>query len=129
METRLRAVASIEGWPLRLHSGVLYTAMLETANWTAYGLAGRPGFPIRTGAFAPKRWVATGEDVALRGRRAGGEGFVVAVEAVAADGVIVATLERAFDFPDAATVRARLGYDGLPDVLREAFPEQAAGVP
>ncbi len=68
MATTLTASAQHQGWPGRLHSGILYLAMLETANWTLYGLRGRVGLPVRTSALDAKRWVATGETLILMGR-------------------------------------------------------------
>jgi hypothetical protein len=53
----LLAEESLEGWPGRLHSGVLYLAMLDVANWTVYGLRNRVGLPIRTSALTLHRWV------------------------------------------------------------------------
>ena len=48
VETSLLTQVTMEGWPGLLHSGILYTAMLETANWTVYGVTGRVGVPVRT---------------------------------------------------------------------------------
>ena len=44
VETGFPAAVTMEGWPGRLHSGILHTAMLETANWTVFGVAGGSGF-------------------------------------------------------------------------------------
>src|SRR5207237_7944996 len=67
--TSFAASGRFQGWPERLHSGILYLAMLETANWTVYGLRGRVGVPVRTGPLDAKRWIATGETLGLRARR------------------------------------------------------------
>src|SRR5256885_13201273 len=58
VETMLLAGVTMEGWPGRLHSGILYTAMLETANWTVFGITGRIGIPVRTSGLRLQRRVA-----------------------------------------------------------------------
>lgn len=121
VETRLVATDLHQGWPGRLHSGILYLAMLETANWTLYGLAGRVGLPTRTGALGLQRWVRVGETLMLAGRREGET--LVRVEATDAQGRLVATLERAYDLVDRATFLRRMGYDEMPPGLEEALPE------
>ena len=120
----LVAEASMQGWPRRLHSGVLYTALLETANWTVYGMKGRAGLPVRTGALALKRWVATGERLRLVGRlrETGPRGVAVTAEALDAEGAPVASVERDYDLPDAKEFAARMGYDALPPELDGLFP-------
>lgn len=120
VETRLAATEVHQGWPGRLHSGILYLAMLETANWTLYGLTGRVGLPTRTSALGAQRWVRVGETLTLAGRR-DADG-VVRVEATDADGRPVATLERAYDLVDRATFLRRMGYDEVPAGLEEALP-------
>jgi len=121
VETRLAAAEHHQGWPGRLHSGVLYLAMLETANWTVYGLTGRVGLPTRTSALGLARWVRVGETLTLTGRR-DAEG-AVRVEAADAEGRVVATLERAYEMVDRATFLTRMGYDEVPAGLEEALPE------
>ena len=125
VSTTLAATARHEGWPGRLHSGILYLAMLETANWTLYGLRGRVGLPVRTGALEAKRWVATGETLTLTGRLTPlGEASARArVEATDAQGAPVAALEREFDLPDRATFLKRMGYDTLPPGLEDLIPQ------
>ena len=62
---------TLEGWPARLHSGVLYLAMLDAANWTVYGLHDRVGLPVETSALTLLRWVPTGTPAPVgRGRAA-----------------------------------------------------------
>lgn len=123
--TLLAAAARHEGWPGRLHSGILYLALVETANWTLYGLRGRVGIPTRTSALEAKRWVATGEALTLTGRLTlSTENHAKArVEATDAEGRLVAALERDYDLPDRATFLKRLGYDKVPVGLEGALPE------
>lgn len=118
VRTRLTARPEWVGAPDRLHSAVLYLAMMETANWTVYGLLGRVGAPTRTSALGAKRWVAVGETIVIEGKRAEGDASSLAidVEARTTDGALVATLQRAFDLPDADAFRKRFGYDELPAV-------------
>ncbi len=114
-----------QGFPNRLHSGILYLAMLETANWTVYGLRDRVGIPVRTSALESKRWVATGEALILVGRIAptDGEAVRVRVEATDAQGAVVASLERDYDIPDRATFLARMGYKTMPPAFESDFRE------
>lgn len=114
-----------QGWPGRLHSGILYLAMLETANWTLFGLRGRVGLPLRTSALDAKRWVATGESLTLRGRLAASSAATATarVEATDGEGRLVALLERDYDLPDRATFLKRMGYTAVPAGLEEALPE------
>ncbi|HVM44993.1 MAG TPA: hypothetical protein VM582_03570 [Candidatus Thermoplasmatota archaeon] len=124
--TALAATERVIGWPGRLHSGILYLAMLETANWTLYGLRGRVGIPTRTSALEAKRWVATGETLTLAGRLTASDARAARarVEARDASGALVASLERDFDLPDRATFLARMGYDAVPPGLEDALPEE-----
>lgn len=121
VETTLEATERHQGWPGRLHSGILYLAMLETANWTVYGATGRVGLPTRTSALGLQRWVRVGETLTLTGRKDSAN--VVRVEATDAEGRPVATLERAYDLVDRATFLERMGYDEVPAGLEEALPE------
>lgn len=123
--TTLAATPDRQGWPGRLHSGLLYLAMLETANWTLFGLRGRVGLPVRTSALDAARWVAVGETLTLRGRLAADApgAATVRVDATDAKGARVAGLERAYDLPDRATFLARMGYDRVPAGLEDALPE------
>jgi hypothetical protein len=123
--TTLDATRERQGWPGRLHSGLLYLAMLEAANWTLYGLRGRVGLPVRTGALDAARWVAVGERLTLRGRltRDAPDAAAVLVEARDERGTRVASLERAYDLPGRAAFLARMGYDEAPPGLEGAFGE------
>lgn len=118
VEAELDAAEHLQGWPGRLHSGVLYTAMLETANWTVYGLRGRIGFPVLTGPLEATGWVRTGERVRLTGRLepAPAPRLAVRVEAAAA-GRPVAGLRREFELLGRGELMRRLGYDALPEVF------------
>src|SRR3989475_2259666 len=71
VETSFLADVTMEGWPGRLHSGILYTAMLETANWTVFGVSGRIGIPVRTSALSLQRWVPTGTRLRIAGQVSG----------------------------------------------------------
>ena len=120
----LDAEPAMQGWPRRLHSGILYTALLETANWTVYGMKRRPGLPVRTGALALARWVATGERLRLVGRLrdTGARTATVTAEALDAEGKLVASLERDYDLPDGKEFAARMGYETMPAELDGLFP-------
>ena len=120
----LDADATMQGWPRRLHSGVLYTALLETANWTVYGLKARAGLPVRTSALSLARWIATGERLRLLGslRDTGARTATVMAEARDGQGKTVASLERDYDLPDAVEFAARMGYDAMPPELEGLFP-------
>jgi acyl-coenzyme A thioesterase PaaI-like protein len=122
--TQLTASPELQGWPGRLHSGVLYTAMLETANWALFGLTGRLGVPVETSALAAARWVAVGERLVLTGRvaRLGPSGSEVEVEATDARGVATARLQRRYLLPGREEFLERMGYSTLPDVLAGLLP-------
>ena len=124
VSTTLEATPDRQGWPGRLHSGLLYLAMLETANWSLFGLRGRVGIPVRTSALDASRWIAVGERLALRGRltRDEPQAATILVEAFDGKGARVASLERAYDLPDRATFLARMGYAEAPAGLDEALP-------
>src|SRR5207247_8988686 len=96
VETDLLADVTMEGWPGRLHSGILYTAMLEAANWTVFVIAGRIGVPVRTSALTLKRWVPTRTRPRLVGRSesTAATGGMVALEAVRLDTLCCMGLEQ-----------------------------------
>jgi hypothetical protein len=125
VETMLLADVTMEGWPGRLHSGILYTAMLETANWTVYGTAGRIGVPVRTSALSLQRWVPTGTQVRIAGRAkdTGLNALSVAVEAFAFDKQSVATLNRDFVLPNRREFLDKMGYEEIPKVFAGLIPE------
>jgi hypothetical protein len=112
----LRAEPGLEGWPGRLHSGVLYTAMLEAANWCVFAQRGKVGLPTRTGALALRRWVPTGSALRLVARMPADELRVEVEARLGAE--VVATLERSYVLPTRAEFLERMGYDEVPDVFR-----------
>ncbi|HYU07530.1 MAG TPA: hypothetical protein VEM77_10180 [Thermoplasmata archaeon] len=126
VETGFPTDATMEGWPGRLHSGILYTAMLETANWTVFGIAGRIGVPVRTSALDLQRWVPTGMRIRIAGR-AKGTGLpnrlAVAVEAFTSDGQPLATLDRDFVLPNRREFLDKMGYEEIPEVFAGLIPE------
>src|SRR2546422_9728349 len=102
VETMLLAGVTMEGWPGRLHSGILYTAMLETANWTVFGITGRIGIPVRTSGRRRQRWVPTGRRLRIEGRAksTGPSSLTAALQAVPSDGQSRAPLERDVVLPN-----------------------------
>jgi len=125
VETSLLADVTMEGWPRRLHSGILYTAMLETANWTVYGITGRIGVPVRTSALGLLRWVATGTRLRIAGRamQKDRNSLTVEVEATSSDGSSVATLDRDFVLPNRREFLEKMGYEQVPEVFAGLIPE------
>ena len=99
--------------------------MQETANWTVYGLRGRVGVPVRTGALDAKRWIATGETLVLRGRLTSSAVDSAKAEIEAADeqGNVVAMLERDYEFLGRDAFLKRMGYETVPAALADALPE------
>lgn len=121
VRSALRVTPQMVGWPNRLHSGLLYLAMTETANWTVYGILGRVGLPVRTSALDARRFVRVGETLALRGRW-DATTRTAHIEALDADGGLVAKLERAYDLPSREEFRRRMGEDALPPAFDELIP-------
>ncbi len=125
VETKLIASATMEGWPGRLHSGILYIAMLEAANWTVYGLTKRIGVPTRTSALDVRRWVSTGTHLRVAGRvthSTPGQLSVV-VEAWDSTGELVASLNRDFVLPSRHDFLERMGYEEIPEVFAGLIPD------
>ena len=125
VETPLLADVTMEGWPGRLHSGILYTAMLETANWTVYGIMGRIGVPVRTSALSLQRWVPTGTRLRIAGhsKSTGPKSLAVAVEAFPLDGPPIASLDRDFVLPNRREFLEKMGYAEIPEVFADLIPE------
>ena len=125
VETSLLTQVTMEGWPGRLHSGILYTAMLETANWTVYGVTGRIGVPVRTSALSLQRWVPTGMRLRIAGRPMHKElkSLAVVVEAASSDGQSVAILDRDFVLPNRREFLERMGYEQIPEAFAGLVPE------
>lgn len=117
----LRVGPDMVGWPNRLHSGLLYLALAETANWTVYGALGRVGLPVRTSALDARRFVRVGETLALVGRWDAAT-KTARVEAQDEAGALVASLEREYALPTRAEFRARMGEDALPPEFEELVP-------
>ena len=112
-----------QGWPERLHSGILYLAMLETANWTIYGLHGRPGCPTKTSPLELLGRVPIGATITLAGRLdPHATSNNVRVEA-RLDHNLIATLQREFDFPTRTEFAKRMGYQTIPQSVHEFFHE------
>jgi len=118
VETQFLADVTMEGWPERLHSGILYTAMLETANWTVFGVSGRIGIPVRTSALSLQRWVPTGTRLRIAGHAMHKDlnSLTVAVEA-SSDGQSVATFDRDFVLPNRREFLERIGYEQVPEAF------------
>ena len=125
VETSFLADVTMEGWPGRLHSGILYTAMLETANWTVFGVTGRIGIPVRTSALSLQRWVPSGTRLRIAGRAksTGPSNLTMALEAFPSDGQSIATLERDFVLPNRQELLDRMGYEGIPALFAGLVPE------
>ncbi len=125
VETQFLADGTMEGWPERLHSGILYTAMLETANWTVFGLTGRIGIPVRTSALKLQRWVSTGTGIRIAGRAksTGPSSLTVALEASTSDGQPVATLDRDFVLPNRREFLEKMGYAEIPAAFAGLVPD------
>lgn len=97
--------------------------MLDTANWTVYGLHDRVGLPVRTSPLTLLRWVPTGTRLQLEGiEHSELSGSRIEVEAHDGEGP-VARLDRSYILANRAEFERRLGYKVLPDVLRELVPE------
>jgi len=121
--TDLIADETLEGWPERLHSGVLYLAMLDAANWTEYGLHDRVGLPVQTSALTLLRWVPTGTRLRLVGvEHSRTADLTIQVEAHDEKGP-VARLDRSYVLTNRAEFEQRLGYRTLPEVLHGVVPE------
>lgn len=112
------AEARWQGFPGRLHSAILYLALLETANWSLYARTRRMGLPARTSALESLRRVDVGATVALEGRvMAVDEAQRTArVEALARTpaGEPIGRLEREYALVDEETFLTRMGYDAVP---------------
>ena len=125
VETQFLADGTMEGWPERLHSGILYTAMLETANWTTFGVTGRVGIPVRTSALSLQRWVPTGTRLRIAGqaKNPGLNRLTIAVEAFTAEGHPVANLDRDFVLPNRREFLEKMGYEEIPAAFADLVPE------
>ena len=122
--TALVASPNHQGWPGRLHSGVLYLALLETANWTVFALRERVGLPRRTSALETRGWVSVGETLGLTGRSPDPRSSPLTIVAEARDrrGELVARIERDYEFPGRAEFVKRMGYEAVPPELEGLLP-------
>lgn len=114
-----------QGFPRRLHSAVLYLALIETMNWSLHARTGRMGLPSKTGALETRGRVDVGTKVALEGRVLFFDktARTASVEAWAKTeiGGEVARLSRDYSLVDEATFLARMGYHELPAGYEGAF--------
>ena len=107
-----------QGWPERIHSGVFYIALVETLNWTFYGLTGKVGVGAQTSALEVRGATRPGDDVRLRGRMLAPREVEAQAEV---GGSVVARMTREYHQPDAEGARKLLGYERLPAVLEGWF--------
>jgi hypothetical protein len=128
--TRFIVEPRYQGFPGRLHSAVLYMALLETMNWSLYSKTGKMGLPQRTSALTMTRRVVVGDEVRLAGR-------VISVDAGASAGAnasarltasahspagdAIGSLERDYRMVDEAEFLRAMGYDELPEGYEGAF--------
>ena len=120
----LEVTMDLQGFPDRLHSGMLYAALIDAAKWTVIGLRNRMGVPIRTSALSTRRWGLVGERLTLVGRITRSSLRTVTVKCEAGDQnrALVASLERDFEILPRQQFMVRLGYDKLPESLDELVP-------
>jgi len=99
--------------------------MLETANWTEFGITGRIGIPARTSGLRRQRWLPTGTRLRIEGRAksTGPSNLTMALEAFPSDGQSIATLERDFVLPNRQELLDRMGYEGIPALFAGLVPE------
>lgn len=120
----LQVTDDVQGFPGRLHSGVLYASLIDAAKWTVIGLRGRLGVPVRTSALSTRRWGLVGERLSLVGRitRSTLRSVTVRCEAGDQNRALVASLERDFEILNRQHFMVRLGYEKLPESLDELVP-------
>lgn len=123
----LEAHPDFQGWPGLLHTGIIYIAMLETANWTLYGQIGRVGMPVKTSALETMSRVKVGETIEMSGRMVANTPAAakVDVEAAGPDGRRVATLSREYSLASEEEFARRMGYEKTPKVLEGLFGTDA----
>ena len=115
---------SHQGWPGRLHTGILYTVLIETANWTLFAVLGRLGIPGRTTTLQTARWVGVNERLESSGRVVSNDDRFATVEtkATSSDGALVGSLDRVYELADRETMLKKLGFDSVPAELRNIPP-------
>jgi hypothetical protein len=106
-----------QGFPGRLHSAVLYLALIETMNWSLYAATGHMGLPARTGALRMVRRVRVGDVVELAGGvKAAPEGGARAfAEARTPDGEEIGSLDRDYRMVSEAEFLRAMEYDAVPE--------------
>lgn len=124
IRTTLQPRLEHQGWPGRLHSAILYLAMLEAANWTLFATEQRIGVARRTGPLTSRRWVGIDERLTIAGRvrSRSSDGVHVLVEAVGRDKDGVAELEREFELPNGPELLKSMGYPAVPPVFEGVPP-------
>lgn len=122
VRSRLTVEPHHQGWPGRMHSAVLYLALIETMNWTLYGLTGHVGLARETGPLRYERRVGVGDRLDLVGAVTDPDGPALRAEAHDADGRRVGWLERTYDVLPEAEFLERMGYDAAPAGLEGCFP-------
>lgn len=106
-----------QGWPGTMHSAVLYLALVETMNWTIYGLTGRVGLAAETSVLAYERRAVPGERLALTGRIVDPSVPRARAEAHADRGDRVGWLERSYAMMDRDAFKERMDWDEVPPAL------------
>lgn len=123
---RVRSELTVEphhqGWPGRMHSAVLYLALVETMNWTLYGLTGTVGLARETGPLHYERRVGVGDRLELVGAVTDPDVPALRVEAVDEAGRRVGWLERTYEVLPEHAFLERMGYDAVPAGLEGCFP-------
>lgn len=121
--TRFVATGAWQGFPGRMHSAVLYMALIETMNWSLYAKTGRMGLPARTSALGMTRRVVVGDVVEVEGRvlAVDAERASVVAHARTPAGDPVGSLEREYRMVDEDEFLRVMGYDELPEGYEGAF--------
>lgn len=121
--TRFVAEPRWQGFPGRMHSAVLYMALIETMNWSLYAKTGRMGLPQRTSALNMTRRVVVGDVIEIEGRvlRADALGATVVAHARAPGGAPIGSLEREYRMVSEDEFTEAMGYDELPEGYEGAF--------
>lgn len=121
--TRLVAEPRWQGFPGRMHSAVLYMALIETMNWSLYARTRRMGLPARTSALQMSRRVAVGDAVVLEGRVSAlsEDAATVVAQARTPEGQPVGALDRDYRLVSEEEFLAAMGYDELPEGYEGAF--------
>src|SRR5438067_3568971 len=101
--TRFVAEPRWQGFPGRMHSAILYLALIETMNWALYAKTRRMGLPARTSALTMTRRVVVGDEVRVQGRVLD-SGDITRVEAMARTpaGDVIGSLDRHYRMVDEA---------------------------